>query len=551
MYTQYYDLIQNPFENTPDSNFLFLTPQHRETLSSLEYGIDTAKGFILVAGDVGTGKTTVVNALLHHLSDKHLTLSIVNPRAELDDILQRLAATLRTDVDAASAASPIGAIREKLEALADDDRRFVLIIDEAHLLSEKTLEDIRLLSNIEREDQKLIQIVLVGQNEIFSLLDSPDLSSLKQRLVIIRRLSSMTYGEMVSYIQHRLSVAGRNTPLFEKKALRKIFKRSRGVPRLVNHICDNALLIGFALQKKSIPIAVIREVIQDMDGGSSFRKFLPTPDMRALKWGGIALIACFAITYATMSRMSQPSPQAAQTSSPAAYSEARQEPRATPADAPVQAARFYPATEPEPNPEVAAAQPETTTPSATVDNTDPVTDAASGVVTIVKGEELTLPPVGLPRIDMSKSPGDVEKVQPNEWLRKIALDKYGIKNDTIIDLIHLANPDIKDINRIYPGQEITLPEFSKTDLVAEGAPGNWYIHFASFYHYDTARMVLKETLKEQSLAFMLPCRQNDNTVYRIYVGAFDSESEAKEATNTLNFKYIFLDKMEGTDIKIT
>ncbi|WP_373499901.1 ExeA family protein [Desulfococcus sp.] len=276
MYRNFYHLKERPFDHTPDPEFLYLSKSHREVLASMVYGITYAKGFILVAGDVGIGKTTLIQALLKELGPTFLVALINNPRPGFAEILFRLSKTLGIPFsETAHTLESYHHLKVKLEKSDKEGKRTVLIIDEAHLLSEECLENIRLLSNYETETRKLIQIVLVGQNEIYRTLQQDSLKSLKQRIVINRILEALDRNEVEKYIQHRLRVAGRQTPLFDRKARALIWEKSRGVPRVINHICDNALMTGYALSSRKIGEKIITEVIEDMESGYTTRK-LPT-----------------------------------------------------------------------------------------------------------------------------------------------------------------------------------------------------------------------------------------------------------------------------------
>jgi len=252
MYTERYNLHHRPFENTPDPQFLFLSGSHRETLSTLIYGIQSAKGFILVSGDVGTGKTTLIYAFLRQIESSNIVLHIVNPKTNFDDLILVLAKKLDINPEGKNSLDLIDTIKEELIELNRQEKRAVIIIDEAHLLSENALEDIRILSNIETEKQKLIQIIIVGQNEIHTKLNRESQKALKQRIVLNRKLKPFTKKSCFEYISHRLEIAGNDSRIFNKSALNKIWKKSRGIPRLINQICDNALLIGFALDQSII-----------------------------------------------------------------------------------------------------------------------------------------------------------------------------------------------------------------------------------------------------------------------------------------------------------
>lgn len=289
MYTSYYGLKRKPFENTPDPDFLYLSENYREVLSSMFYGVNSAKGLILAMGDVGTGKTTLINALRKKFDHSYVILRITNPRfafgqSTFTNILEYFAGELGVLSEKANNRDLIKAVTDELETLDKSGRRAALIIDEAHLLSEESLHDIRLLSNIENEKTKLIQILLIGQNELNIKLQEDSLKALKQRFNITRKLMPLNKSETTDYIMHRLHVAGGKSQIFKKKALSLIFKKSSGVPRLINQICDSSLLIGYAVGARSIGSGVVKEVINDMNAIYEQQETRSTPFLHTWKW---------------------------------------------------------------------------------------------------------------------------------------------------------------------------------------------------------------------------------------------------------------------------
>jgi general secretion pathway protein A len=289
MYLRYYNLKKKPFENTPDPLFLFESKKHREVLASLVYGINSGKGLLLVVGDIGTGKTTLIHALLKRLDPSFITINFINPCLDprtvtFEGILVLLARRLGLSHLVKDKIQLLEIVTRALEALDRKGRKVVLIFDEAHLLSEKSLEEIRLLSNIENERRKLIQIVIVGQNELNAKIEKESLRPLKQRVSISRRLERLNKSETEDYINHRVRVAGNDSQLFKKKAISLIFKESEGIPRLINQICDNSLLIGYAVESRSITRRIVKEVIDDMNSTYDHKEDRPKFPFFTLRW---------------------------------------------------------------------------------------------------------------------------------------------------------------------------------------------------------------------------------------------------------------------------
>jgi general secretion pathway protein A len=246
MYKSYFRFSVSPFENNLDQRFLFLGQDHNEVLASLHYFIKTNKSFAIVCGDVGTGKTMLINALVKRLVPKSIQIIMVsNPFLNSHELLLYIVRVMNIPIDDKQ---NILDLTEKLKtALTETNslhRQLLLIVDEAHLLSDQTLEEIRLLSNIETDEKKLIQILLVGQYELSHKLDRPEMRQLRQRLNINRFLSPLNAAETVNYIDHRLKIVGSSfDSCFTSNCASLIYKMTSGVPRQINHICDNALLI--------------------------------------------------------------------------------------------------------------------------------------------------------------------------------------------------------------------------------------------------------------------------------------------------------------------
>lgn len=525
------------------------------------YGIRYAKGFVLIAGDVGTGKTTLIHVLLKIIRRTNFVIHVINPRIDFNDILKYVAEKIGITLEGLSTLELIDLIRRKLENQYKIGRRAVLIIDEAHLLSEDSLEDIRLISNLESEKRKLIQIALVGQNEIYDKLQKDRLKSLKQRILINRKLMPLNQGDTRNYIKHRLNVAGTNTKLFGREAMSLIWKKSGGIPRVINHICDNALLIGLAEERQTIGAKIIKEVIKDMETGHKRPRFkirLPYLGLRRL----VAFAAIVLAIFFGVNLLSNQSLEIREIADKTTFSEQGEIPP-QPDDkidgeiktASINVIKRYSVHPPDnqnyrnvmnlvidKNPE--------TEPTHTENN--PRADAAQDVSDLaftVERAALKLPPVAKPTNESIKDGKTLNKkqrkVMPKDYLSKIAIKEYGITNDTIIDMIHMTNPDIKNLNLIFPGQKILLPQISRKNLIVANQNGTFHIHYASHYKFEDAQKTVQDLLSAEKKAFIIPSIQGDNFVYRVYCGIYSNRVEAEDEIETLELKCLpFADKQE-------
>jgi general secretion pathway protein A len=274
MYESFYGLRENPFEVTPNPDYLYLGKNHREALANLLYGVRAKKGFIVITGEVGTGKTTLIHYLLDKLdgNDHTKTAFLFNPKLTANDFIQYILMDLGVRVQEQTKAEYLYKLHRYLLNAYRDEKRVVLIVDEAHGLNPELLEEVRLLSNLETSKSKLIQIVLVGQPELDKTLSQPAFRQLRQRINMRYYLPPLSRKETEEYIEKRLRVAGAQEPLFTKKAIQEIYRKSGGIPRSINILCDNALLNGFALYQKIVDVRSVREVAKDLKFGKKSRR---------------------------------------------------------------------------------------------------------------------------------------------------------------------------------------------------------------------------------------------------------------------------------------
>ncbi len=265
MYQEYYGLVRSPFEMTPDPAFLYLGETHKEGLATLVYGVRARKGFLLLTGEVGTGKTTLLHALLSQLDSETVSAFVFNPRVDPLDFFRLVFEELAIEEPCRTKADYLIALNKFLIRRLERDLPTLLIVDEAQNLSAEMLEEIRLLSNLETPTSKLIQIMLVGQPELATMLDRPDLRQLRQRIGLRHHLRALDRAETTSYVEERLRLAGyTGKAIFKNAALKEIHRLSGGVPRLVNIVCDGSLLLGYSREMDSIDAAAVREVARDL-----------------------------------------------------------------------------------------------------------------------------------------------------------------------------------------------------------------------------------------------------------------------------------------------
>jgi general secretion pathway protein A len=271
MYKLYYQLAENPFNGTPDPRFLYLTPSHRDALAHLRYGVMEGKGIIVLTGEVGLGKTTVLRAFLEQPPPNVVTSVVLSTNLSFVEMLFLALHDFGLDPTGKSKAEMLAMLNAFLIGLKERGRTGLLVLDEAQNLSPEILEEFRLLSNLETATDKLLQIVLVGQPELKRKLNLHRLRQLRQRIMGICDLQPLDAEQVRCYVEHRLRVAGgarEPAETFSPEVFDWIAAYSNGVPRLINQVCDRAMLIGFVDEKKVITRDIILEAIRDLERGS-------------------------------------------------------------------------------------------------------------------------------------------------------------------------------------------------------------------------------------------------------------------------------------------
>ncbi len=496
MYHRFYGLSESPFSLTPDPKYLFLSDAHREALASVIYGVEERKGFVLILGEVGTGKTTLVRHVLGRLDDGVRVVYIFNTILDPEELLQLVLRDLEVPAPPRRRIEMLEALNDYLIRAAEAGHCVVLIIDEAQSLPPEVLEELRMLSNLETARSKLLQVVLIGQPELAGKLARPGLRQLRQRIGLIAELRPLTYRETARYIDHRLAVAGyASDALFTRLAVWKIYRASRGIPRLVNVVCDKALVLGYAADARRIGWSIVSQVVRDW---RVFR-IAPVPRARSLSrreeagvraggGRGVRLASVLAGLIALPALVFLASGH-----------------RPTPAGSPPREAR-------ESTPSPAAAAP------ARV----PERAAASAA-----------PPRPI-------APAAVERevtVKTGDTLGGVVASEYGRRDPGLLDLIRLANPGFEDLDRIRVGQRLVLPRPPVT-FRREGG-GGYVLHLATLESADSPELErLRRSVADRGrqLSVTPVPLASGWTVYRATVGSFADPREARAFYQSLGIQ---------------
>ena len=343
MYTSYFGLNEKPFSITPDPRYLFMSERHGEALAHLVYGVTESGGFMQLTGEVGTGKTTLVRSLLLNRMPAHAEVAVVlNPQLSALEFLQSICEELHIDVPEAQRGSIKALIdvlnRHLLQAHAEG-RRTILIVDEAQNLAPDVLEEVRLLTNLETSKQKLLQIILIGQPELRDVLARSDLRQLAQRITGRYHLEPLSRDETAQYVEHRLKVAGALGEVFDPAAKRELFRLTGGVPRLINVICDRALLGAYSAESRRVSRRLVRRAADEVTG--------KTKPVSWTRWAltTIGITAAIVVLASYLSLLEQRQPAAEQTAAELAATPvvAAAEPEPEPAPIPRQTVAAEPA----------------------------------------------------------------------------------------------------------------------------------------------------------------------------------------------------------------
>lgn len=267
MYERFFGFAERPFELTANPRYLFLTERYREALGTLTYGLSSRKGMLVMTGEAGTGKTTMLTVAMAALQPNQLVIYLSNPTLTRAEFIEFMTGKLGLPESVgASKIRFLDAVTHLLESRADAELITALVIDEAHSLPNELLEEVRLLANIERPDRKLLTVVLVGQPELATRLNDPSLRQLKQRVALRCELVPLTLRESAAYIAKRISLAGGDSAqVFTREAVLAVYEYSGGIPRMINVLCDNALVSAYARDEHLVSVSIVEEVARDFD----------------------------------------------------------------------------------------------------------------------------------------------------------------------------------------------------------------------------------------------------------------------------------------------
>lgn len=539
MYEAFFKLKEKPFNITPSHRFLYLSEGHKEALALLTYGVVERKGFILLTGDVGTGKTTVIQALLNNLGTNVECIHFSNPLLSPSEFIDYLASsTFKKRVHFKSKADFLLEFEEYLKGLQQQQNAFVLLVDEAQTLSFDLLEEIRLLSNLESAEEKLINIFLIGQTELIDKLKDSRCKALYQRIASRYHLQPLSLEETRSYISSRLKVAGSAEPdkVFSKGAIEGLYRHSQGIPRLINILADNALLLGYSRGKPKISRKMVAESYKDMHLGE-FEQGKPEGTVpepvqdkerkedkprsrlrRVFKAAMAVLILLGAWAYFSDLRVWEVIHDKGYFSKHSIQPPERLV--ELPKDKEEKEEEEEEPMEPEVVPEVKPAVEATSEDEG--GSVEPLLPASDLIDEKTVQEQATEAGGSGQRTEPSAGAKRIA-VKEGDYLAKIAMGVYGRADRYILELIKKNNPEITDINSISVGQEIVFP-----DLSQPSEENIYTVHVASYRPGKAAQEAFRNLLDEGYNVFIIPYNYpQKGIIYRITIGSFKNREEAK------------------------
>jgi general secretion pathway protein A len=504
MYNSYFGFSVSPFSVTPDPNFFYSNPVYREAYANLRYGIEGKKGFIVITGEVGTGKTTLLRKLMHNLEGTIHSVFIFNTYLNFPELLQVIVHDLGLAPKEPNKVTMLQELNDYLITQLKQAHIVSVLVDEAQDLTDEALEGLRLLSNLETDQEKLVQIVLMGQPELQARLDRPSLRQLKQRIALQCRLLPLKDEEVGAYIDFRLRTAGyKGKDLFHRDALQQIALYSNGIPRLMNIICDNALLCGYARSQKIVTADMIKEVACDLGLGSKGQVAkpeisLPVPQPetklerpigdavndvprrnlgRSVRVGGEILLAILAFV------------AVASLINPLTFS------------------------------------------SVAGRGLEVAKHNLNQWVLLMTHQEAIMEKANA---EVKFEPKEQRVIVPNgSSIYRIAADTYGAKAVLGMDLIKEFNPQIKNLNRVSAGKDLVLPHLTPETLLRQQPDGSYLLIVASFRSQTEANEYAVRLSNKGYQVSITPRKVSDTLLlHRVEINGLKNPDEVNQILQT-------------------
>ena len=509
MYTDFYHLKEKAFELTPSPRFLYLGESHKKALDHLTYGVSERKGLILLTGEIGTGKTTMVHALLNNIDKSTQYIHLSNPLLSPGEFRDYLAfSAFKKKVHFKPKTDFLFEFEEFLRQCMQQQKNVILIIDEAQNLSFKLLEEVRLLSDMDFADEKLINIFLIGQPELNQKLSDPRCKPLLQRISSRYHIPPLDFNGTFDYMATRLQIAGRKNgiDIFSKSAIKAIHHYSKGYPRVINILADNSLLLGYSKGKKKITNTMIKQCYEDMSLEGSRKKSEPS-DIKKIQrvymsryWKWAAALFCIMIIVAAgMSQIGQ-----------GIFGRLS---GLIPLSRQVHVDRA---------------------PIKQVKEKKAKNRGEKQLISDVHTEEKEIKPVNLKQLEGLKDKRAIIRerdedlfksviAKPGDTVIQLAASVYSRTDEEVLNLIQKFNPEIKDINWIDVGQEIVFPPLS----LLNHAP-TFTVHIASFGPFKYAQDLFQDLLKDGHEAYIIPVyKTQKGKFFRVTLGNFKNRDEAE------------------------
>ena len=496
MYNRYFGFLESPFSVTPDPRFFYTNPVYQEAYATLRYGIEAKKGFIVITGEVGTGKTTLLRKLLRNLEDTVHSVFIFNTRLTFPELLQVTLHDLGLAPKDTTKVTMLQELNDYLIKQLKQGHTVAALIDEAQNLRGEVLEDLRLLSNLETDREKLLQIVLVGQPELEARLDQPGLRQLKQRVAVQCQLNPLKDEEVGPYIDSRLRVVGyEGKGLFHRDAVQQIALYSKGIPRLINIICDNALLTAYAESKKIVSTDMINGVATDLRIRSELqvKKAAPAPAVSVPKTERQVLV------HKIPDRVSEPKLRRLVSAGIGTL---------------LGILAF-----------VAL---------ASIIDPQNLLNTAGSSVEVVKHNpnQETVPKKAIAEVAFKRQDQRIT-IQYGATIYQIAIDAYGANTVLGMDLIKELNPQIEDLNWVSAGQDLLLPSLTRETLLRQEPDGSYRLIVGSFRKRTGADEYARLLSKKGYEVSITPRRVADNLLlHRVEIDGLKNLEEANQIWQT-------------------